>query len=105
LPFHLVSLALWVALLLAYFLLVRRLAGSRIAAVAVAGVAGLAAWAVPLLWVAGVQDLWMMLFALLALPARARARIGWSAGFVALALLSKETAAFLPAALVLYGVA
>ena len=96
-PFHLASFALWIGVMLSYFTLARRLIGGRAAAVACAGIAALAAWAGTLMWVAGVQELWMLLWALLFLHAFA-ARAGWLAllGF-ALALLSKETAAVLPA--------
>ena len=53
---------------------------------------------VPLLWVAGVQDLWMLLFSLLDAPRRRAGRGGGPPrSAFALALLSKETAASLPA--------
>jgi hypothetical protein len=103
LPFHLASWALWMASILAYFAYVRRLAGTATAGVAVAGLVAMAAWGVPLLWIAGVQDLWMLLFAMLALNAFARDRVGWTVALTALAFLSKETAVFLPPLLVLHG--
>ncbi len=95
--FHAASFALWLAILALYLGLARRLAGPRVAAVATAGAAALGAWGVPLVWVAGVQDLWMLCGALLALHAAARDRWGLAAAGVALALLSKETAAVVPA--------
>ena len=93
LPFHLASFALWLSLLVTYWALVRRIAGGAAAAVAVAGSAALAAWGVPLLWVAGVQELWMLLASLLALLAWLAGRRALSALALAVALLSKETAA------------
>ena len=95
--FHVASVVLALATLLAFFAFARRLAGPRVATIAVAGWAALAAWAVPVIWVAGVQDLWMLLFAFLCLGAVA---IGWTwaaAAAFLLALLSKESAAVLPA--------
>ena len=91
--FHLANVALWLAVLTGFWSLTRRLAGSRAAAVAVAGMAAMAAWAVPVLWVAGVQDLWMLLFALLTLHAWVAGRPWLAAVALAGALLSKETAA------------
>ena len=96
-PFHVASLVLALAALVAFFAFARRLAGPRVAVIAVAGWASLAAWAVPVIWVAGVQDLWMLLFSFLCLGAVA---MGWTwaaAGAFLLALLSKESAAVLPA--------
>lgn len=97
LVFHLVSVALAIATLVAYFAVARRIAGTRQAAVATAGVAALSAWAVPMLWIAGVQETWMLLFATLALHAFLAGRMWWSALAYAAALLSKETAAVVPA--------
>lgn len=96
-PYHVVSLLLALGALAAFFVLARRLAGPRTAAIAVAGWATLAAWAVPLIWVAGVQDLWMLLFAFLSLTAVAAQRWWLAAGLFLLALLSKESAAVVPA--------
>ncbi|HEY2954313.1 MAG TPA: glycosyltransferase family 39 protein [Candidatus Eisenbacteria bacterium] len=95
LPFHLASFALWLAGMALYFALARHIAGTRVAALATAAVAALACWAGPLLWVAGVQELWFFLFALLFLHAFARRRGAAAALLLALALLSKETAAVL----------
>jgi len=102
LPFHLVSFALWVADMTLFFLLARRLAGVRTAALATAAVAALAAWAGPLLWVAGVQELWMLLYSFLFLHAFARRRTLWAVVTLALALLGKETAGVLPALALLW---
>lgn len=93
LPFHVASLALWLAVLASFWALTRRLAGTAAAAVAVGGMAALAAWGVPILWVAGVQELWMLLFALLTLHAWVAGRRGLATAALVGALLSKETAA------------
>jgi len=105
LPFHFVSFGLWLAILGLYIALVRRIAGMPAAAIAAAGIATLASWSVLLTWVAGVQDLWMLAFALASLLALSVGRMAWSTLFCALALLSKETAAVLPIVAVSYGVA
>jgi hypothetical protein len=102
LPFHVASFALWVGVLAAYFALVRRFAGAAAAVIAAAGAATLAAWASALSWVAGVQELWMLLFALLYLHACAGRRAAAALLALAGALLSKETAAVLPAIALLY---
>lgn len=97
LAFHLASFALWAGIMTLYFALARRLIGGRAAALACAGVAALAAWAGTLMWVAGVQELWMLFFGLLFLHAFARGATPAATLALALALLSKETAAVLPA--------
>jgi hypothetical protein len=97
LPFHLASWALALAILGGAYALFRRFTGSAAAAIAIAGIASLAAWGVPLVWIAGVQDLWMLAFAVLFLHAVARGARGWAAAALVLALLSKEAAAVLPA--------
>jgi len=94
--FHVVNFALWLSVLLLYFVLIRRIAGNGGAAIATAGVATLGLWSGPVLWVAGAQDLWMLLFGLLALLAIARGRSLLALPAFALALMSKETAAALP---------
>jgi hypothetical protein len=96
-PFHVASFGLWVVVLLLYFALARRAAGARTATIATAGVAVLTAWGVPAVWIAGVQDLWMMLWALLALLWFSSGERGLAAVSFVLALLSKETAAVVPA--------
>lgn len=93
---HLASFALWPAILALYFLIARRLNGARAAAFACACVAALAAWAGTLMWVAGVQELWMLLFALAFIWLFARRSIVPSIVAFVLALLSKETAGVLP---------
>ena len=96
LPFHAASLALAIAVLGAYFVLVRRVANTQIAAVACAGIAALAAWAVPIVWIAGAQELWMLLFALVAVHAFAFGSLWVATLALAGALFSKETAAVVP---------
>lgn len=93
---HAVSALLWLTILVSYFGLARRLIGGRGAAVATACLAASAAWGVLLTWIAGVQDLWMMVFALTTLHAVVSDRRGLATAAYALALLSKETAALLP---------
>ena len=95
-PFHLASLLLSGAVLATYWALARRLAGAPAAAVAVAGVLTLPGWGLLLLWSAGAQDLWMLLFSLLALLAWRAGQSGWAAAAYLVALASKETAAPLP---------
>jgi hypothetical protein len=93
---------LWVTALCFYAAIVRRLASSRIAALATLGVASLALWGTPLLWVSGSQDLWMLCFTLASTYLFVRGNVGWATLPFALALLSKETAAVLPALLCAY---
>ena len=93
LPFHLASLALWLAVLATFWALARRLAGARAATVATAAMTALAAWGVPVLWVAGVQELWMLFFSLLVLHAALARRTLLATLALTGALLSKETAA------------
>jgi hypothetical protein len=95
-PYHFASFALWLALMGLYWALARRLTGVRAAAISTAGVAALAAWGLPLVWIAGVQDLWMMTLALGALLAFLHARVALATALFALALLSKETAVLVP---------
>ncbi len=95
-PFHLVSFALWLGAMGLYYVLARRLVGPLAGAVAVAGVASLSLWAAPLIWVAGVQDLWMLLWVLGCLHLHSRDKGSLAAAALALALLSKETAAATP---------
>jgi hypothetical protein len=102
--FHAANLVLGLCVLATFASLVRREAGRAASAWALAAAAELAAWGLPLLWVAGVQDLWMMLWALLALRAWAADRRGWATLGYALALLSKETACVLPGVLLAWDV-
>ena len=94
--YHAVSLVLWLVVMVLYFGFVRRLAGNLSAAIATAGLAALALWSAPLLWIAGAQDLWMLFFAILFLHAVSRGWTRWAIPALILALLSKETAAVLP---------
>jgi len=97
LPYHLVNLGLWIALLVAYLSLAIDLLGVVNARFALAGVLASGIWGSPLLWVAGAQDLWMILFGLFFLLSVRRGRLLLASLFLGLALLSKETAAVLPA--------
>ncbi len=103
--FHLANVALWLAVLMLYFAVVRRAAGVRVALIAVAGAAAMSAWDLPLLWSAGAQDLWMMAWSLAALLAWAADRRALAATAFALALASKETAALLPVVLIAWDLA
>ena len=105
LPFHTATFALWVAVLSAYFTFVRRIMGPAAGVIAAAGAATLAGWASALDWAAGSQELWMLLFALLSLHAFARRSTLAACLALAGALLSKETAAVVPAIALLYALA
>jgi len=94
--FHVASLALWLTALGLYWSLCRRLASTRAATVALAGVLALAAWGVPLHWAPAAQDLWMLVFSLLCLHSFARGRDVLAAVALAFALMSKELAAIVP---------
>jgi hypothetical protein len=104
-PWHLVSLALWLATLGIFVVLARRLAGSAAAALAAACVAALASWGGTLMWVAGVQELWMLFFSMAFLLAFTRRHTVAAVALLALALLSKETAAVLPGVALAYALA
>jgi len=96
LAFRIAGVALWITALLLFGHLARRVLEPRAAAVAVFGAAGLGLWGAPLLWIPGVQDLWMLVLALATLALiDARRDVAATASF-ALALLSKETAAVVP---------
>ncbi|HEY6866547.1 MAG TPA: hypothetical protein VI792_04775, partial [Candidatus Eisenbacteria bacterium] len=99
--FHLASWTLWLLVLVLLFGLVRRLAGVRAAAVAVAFLALHYAADVALLWASDLQDLLATACALAALLLHLRGRRGWAAAAFALALLSKESAVVTPALAVL----
>ena len=94
--FRIASLLVWLAMLATYFALLHRVRDERVAAVAALGAASLALWGAPLTWISGIQDLWMLLFAVLTLWLLASRRAGWALAACAGALLSKETAAVLP---------
>ena len=65
LAFHAASLALAAAAIGLYGALARRVAGGVGATIASAGLVAMGAWSGTLLWAAGAQDLWMLVFALL----------------------------------------
>ena len=90
---------LWIVALCFYAAIVRRLASHRVAALATLGVASLALWGTPLVWISGSQDLWMLCFTMASTLLFVRGHIGWAILPFGLALLSKETAAVLPALL------
>ena len=94
--FHAANLVLWLCALGCFWVVLRHRAGDPIAAVAVLGVACLSLWGAPLTWISGAQDLWMLVFAMLALLLDDRRRIGWALLAHAMALLSKESAAAFP---------
>jgi hypothetical protein len=100
LAFRLVNVALWVYGLGVYAAIVSRLASRRVAAVATLGVATLALWGTPLLWISGSQDLWMLAFLLTSYWLFMTGRALLALPLFVLALLSKETAGVLPALLV-----
>jgi len=102
LPFHLACFLLWFGIVALYFVLVRRLAGTAAAALAACLALTMAPWGVLLIWSAGAQDLWMMGLALLSLVMFSSGRVLWASLTFALSLLSKETAATLPAIAALY---
>src|SRR5262249_16300722 len=62
--YHLANFVLWLGVMTLYFALVRRLVGESAAIIASAGLAALALWGSPILWIAGAQELWMLAFAL-----------------------------------------
>ena len=90
------SVLLWLGGLLAYHAVVRRFAGERTALIATVGVASLALWGTPVLWISGSQDLWMIALAMGTLLAFQARRLVLALPMFALALLSKETAAVMP---------
>ncbi|MCC6350804.1 MAG: hypothetical protein IT347_14550 [Candidatus Eisenbacteria bacterium] len=94
--FHLANLLLAFLALALFHDLARSLLGRARAAFALAAAAAMSAWALPLLWSAGSQDLWMIVWSLAALAAWRRGRRAPAFAAYALALASKETAAPLP---------
>jgi len=96
LAFRVSSLVLWFAMLALYRAVLARDAGARRSDIATLGVASLSLWGASLTWISGVQDLWMLVFALVALRLDQSRQWRWSAVPYALALLSKETAVMLP---------
>jgi hypothetical protein len=96
LAFRVSSLVLWFAMLALYRAVLERDAGARRADIATLGVASLSLWGVSLTWISGVQDLWMLVFSLIAVRLDQSRHGRWSVVPYALALLSKETAVMLP---------
>lgn len=94
--FHLANLGLAFVALALFHDLAHALLGRARAAFALAAAAAMSAWALPLLWSAGAQDLWMIAWSLAALSAWRRERRALAFAAYALALASKETAAPLP---------
>jgi hypothetical protein len=100
--FRCINLALWTGGMVLYAALVLRVAGPSIAAIATLGAATLALWATPLVWVSGVQDLWMLCFTMASLLCFVSGRMLWSVVALVGGLLSKETASVLPAIALCY---
>ncbi len=94
--FHVANLVLFLGAVALLFVIVRRLAGGRAAAVAAAFLALSHAADVPLRWASGAQDLLALFFALAAIALHQRGRGGWAAICFALGMLSKETIVFTP---------
>jgi Flp pilus assembly protein TadD len=94
--FHATNLVLFLGVITLLFAVVRRLAGTVAAAVAAAFAALHYAADVPLLWVAGCQDLLAVLGALGAIALYLAGRRAWAALILLVALLSKETVLFTP---------
>ena len=100
--YRLVNVGLWIGSLLVFWAVLRKLASPRVAAIAALGVAPLALWGTPLLWISGSQDLWMLAFVLLSLLLFLQHQAILAAVVFIFALLSKETAGVLPALLCAY---
>lgn len=97
--FRLFGIALWLIVISLYWGIARRLIAPRAALIACAAVTSLSLWGTPIIWISGSQDLWMLLFTLAAILLFANQQRLWGCLPFALALLSKETAAVLPALL------
>jgi hypothetical protein len=102
--YRIFGVLIWIAALCLYATFVRRLSSARVAVIATSGVASLALWGTPLLWISGSQDLWMLCFTMASTLLFVEGRVGWALLPFGLALLSKETAAVLPALLCSYAV-
>jgi len=94
--FRVASLVLWMTMLVLYRQVMTHDAGRALADLATLGVASLSLWGASLTWISGVQDLWMLVFALISLRFDQSSAWRWAALPYALALLSKETAVVLP---------
>ena len=95
--YHLASLALWLAVLLMFAAYVRREAGVAAAVIATTGLAALASWGAPMLWISGCQELWLAFWSLAYLHVLGSRHARLAPLPLLLALLSKETALVLPA--------
>jgi len=93
--FHAANLVLWLAVLALLLVLLRRLTHARLAVIVVAGAFAAASWGIYLTWASCSQDLWMLLFGELFLLAQMEGRRWLAPLLLALALLSKETAALM----------
>jgi len=100
--FRVFGVILWIAGLCLYASVVRRVSTQRVAWMATLGATSLALWGSPLLWISGSQDLWMVLFTMASLLLFISNHPRWSLLPYVLALLSKETAAIVPALLCAY---
>ncbi len=96
LPFRVASLVLWFAMLAIYRAVLAHDAGTSRADIATLGVVSLSLWGASLTWISGVQDLWMLVFSMVALRLDQSRHWRWSVVPYVLSLLSKETAAMLP---------
>lgn len=100
--YRIFGFTLWLTALCLYAIVMRRLASSRVAVLATLGVASLALWGTPLLWISGSQDLWMLCFLMASIVLFVTRHTWWALVPFLLALLSKETSAVLPAILSAY---
>lgn len=102
--FRLFGMGLWLVALLLYLRLLQRIVPTGTARLATLGAASMAMWGTPLLWISGSQDLWMLVSGLSFVLLIAERRDRWASAALALALLSKETAAVLLPVAALYAV-
>ena len=93
---HLLNLIIFAGIVAMLFVLARRLAGTRAAAIAASIIALHYAADVPVRWASGSQDLIAVAGALGALCLVASGRHGWAAAFLGLGLLAKETVVVTP---------
>ena len=98
---HVINMASLIAIVSLLFALVRRWAGSQAAWTAGLLVAVAAAWDVPVVWGSGTQDLFAILFALVALHLADRGHHVAGALLYWTALLCKEVVVLLPVLVVL----
>ena len=93
--FHAANVVLWLAVLGVLLVLLRRLTDARLSVIVVAGAFAAASWGIYLTWACCSQDLWMLLLGELFLLAQLGGRRWLAPLWLALALLSKETAALM----------